>query len=192
MSRTTGSINWTLQSLQFIRGLDAGTEISEDRSMSVENSDQANLGLRARILVPITMMLTMQIASGLPIPDYYVLKSYSQELGRSFVALAEATSIDPLTLFHRILNSLHLPLFTLLTLLWSWSIPAWVPSRRRQGGTVLLICLSFGALNELSQLGVPTRLCTIDDGIANALGVVAGILLTMGVQAYRGSPNPRH
>ena len=73
-------------------------------------------------------------------------------------------------------DALHLPAYGGLVVLW---VLAWSTRFRTRAGTALVItvvCTTFGAAMEAAQYFIPSRTCSLNDGLVNTLGAVLGCL----------------
>ncbi|MBZ0113157.1 MAG: VanZ family protein [Thermoanaerobaculia bacterium] len=131
---------------------------------------------RRWILLPLGLMVLIQIVSGLPAPADVVSKAISGPLRESLVDWVGGESeLRPFV--RNLFNGLHLPVFGVLALVWAWAATPWTPRRRVRYAATASLCIAFGVLNEISQKAVPTRWASVDDALADALGVVLGTLL---------------
>lgn len=122
---------------------------------------------RLRIAVPLAMMAAIQVASGLPTPEYFAGREearFEASVSRILFAPGQET-----------LNLLHCPVFAALCWLWCWSLGPWTASRRRAATLAAAVSLGFAAANELSQIAVPTRFASMTDVWVNAAGVALGL-----------------
>ena len=85
-------------------------------------------------------------------------------------------------------DALHVPAYALLVIL---ATAAW-RTRSRSGAApgiaIALACVGFGALMELAQSVIPGRMCSLGDGLVNALGVALGSLLMVVWRRLRPTP----
>jgi VanZ family protein len=77
----------------------------------------------------------------------------------------------------------HVPLYAVLGALWCHALRAWAEPTRSTTAAVVLSAL-LGTLIELSQIGVPGRVCGIADAVVNIAAATLGVLVL-------SSPIPR-
>lgn len=98
-----------------------------------------------------------------------------------FMAMILYTSTKPTpkvdvidqTLFDRILDLAHVPMYALLTFLLMLALSSF--SLRRQAAA-FMVAVGFGVLNEIVQIATPGRSCSLHDILDNALGALFAIL----------------
>ena len=140
--------------------------------------------LRSRgwIGLPIALMVSIQVVSGLPYPSR-LLTTPAEALGlqrETFgLSAGEATR-----LLRAVLNGLHLPVFAVLSAVWCWTLPPWVAEPRVRRRAALTICVLFAFVNEFSQRWVPHRLASWTDGLVDVCGVLIGLGLVVGVERF--------
>ena len=122
------------------------------------------------VALPLAYMAAVQIASGIPHPQYFVAVGRTGEVRASVARVLFAPG-------EILVNFFHVPVFLVLMLLWCWALGAWSSSVTWRAGLAASLSLSFAVLNELSQALVPMRWASAGDGLANALGVAVGLLV---------------
>ena len=142
---------------------------------------KATLRSRWWVCLPIAMMASIQYVSGLPRPEIF-LSGPAALLGLDSASVGlSSEEADGLT--RTVLNGLHLPVFTTLTVLWCWALAPWAIDRVRRALVAFVVCAAFAVLNEVSQLWVPGRLAAVHDGVVNLLGVALGLFLFFSASA---------
>jgi len=74
-------------------------------------------------------------------------------------------------------NLLHIPVFTLLTILFLQVLHGYGVQGPRKGGVALITILAFGILNEMVQMVVPGRIPGLLDILLNSIGTLFGFAL---------------
>lgn len=114
------------------------------------------------------MTVAIQLASGLPHPAHATAEDGFSSLQISAARVLFSPGEKAVNLFHA-------PVFAALAWSWCWALPPWTRSRRARWLVAAAVCLAFGVVNELSQLFVPTRMASLGDVVADALGVAVGL-----------------
>ena len=135
----------------------------------------ATVHSRFWILAPLTGMFIIQVASGVPDPDF--LKS-----AHDHSVIEKLLSKILFFPGNFITNLLHVPAFLILTLMWCLTLPPWIDKQARKMffGICFSVPFIFSMFNELSQLYVPTRFASVADELANVLGILSGLFLYSG------------
>lgn len=121
------------------------------------------------MLAPIAMMVAIQLASGLPDPAHVTVED-------GFSRLEISTAKVLFSPGQKAVNLFHAPVFAALAGLWCFALGPWTRSRRRLLVVAAVVCVGFGIVNELSQLFVPTRSASLQDVVADAIGVAVGLV----------------
>ena len=124
---------------------------------------------RLWVLVPFAATLAIQLASGVPHPQYFADSEDGSDLEAAVSEILFAPGDD-------VVSVLHVPVFAVLTWLWCWAATAWTASRRRALVVGTVISAVFGLLNELSQIWAPMRWASAGDAMLNLSGVVVGLV----------------
>ena len=74
-------------------------------------------------------------------------------------------------------NFLHIPVYSLLAVLWLRLFNQHQIDQRKSFCLVLLIAIGFGIINEWIQFFIPGRYLSIADMLFNTIGVFSGILI---------------
>lgn len=82
-------------------------------------------------------------------------------------------------------NFLHIPIFGLLAYLWLKSLAKLSISAWAKIIITLIISIFYGILDEIHQLFVPGRYCSLMDIVLNLFGVIAGIVLFFLLRRFR-------
>ena len=73
-------------------------------------------------------------------------------------------------------NFLHIPVYTLLAILWFRLFDQYQTGKRKSLYLVLIIAIGFGIINEWIQFFIPGRYLSLADMVFNTIGVLSGIL----------------